>query len=579
MSMDPYGQMYDNPGALGSASSMYAQAGQPSLPMQMMGAYPGIFASMGYSSFRGRNTLLKGGSKPGLFRTAPIADDFFALGFTKSSRMAKRQAKLAAGKTPFLRRALQQRNPMQFTDLSIFSSKAYGFGESVKRSGLYSPFGGAGILANTKTGARIGKRMTGLTLNEGERAFGPGLFAFMGAGTKIDRLERKAAAGNTRAQAKLAAVDQNISTLRTLGNNYDLSDDAVRARATEIGRAQRAAAIRAAQMEQAARIAGQVNPYADPASAGRTRGSGAPNFDAEIDARDARTGRRGRVGFEGTAEERAARRAARREVIEQARRAARPALYEPPITSLPAGARFAQPYELRYAAARLASPYEQAMAAIARGEAGVRGNLMASSAAGGFTQYGLGYARGALGFGGKAGLAGRALEGAGAAETKFAKAFVEAFGDSGFTTKSGRLVEGTEDAARAFLRSTGGQRFFREVGSSGLRKLASSGATKMLAMRAAALAIPGLQVAAAVTFVYDIGRLLGTGLKAGIDLARDAGVSLRGTIDKPAFGMGYKDTEAAATSRARGVMAIQNSRLNMRSLLGSEAGMMAAHYG
>jgi hypothetical protein len=45
------------------------------------------------------------------------------------------------------------------------------------------------------------------------------------------------------------------------------------------------------------------------------------------------------------------------------------------------------------------------------------------------------------------------------------------------------------------------------------------------------------------------------------------------------FGMGYNDTEAAATSRARGVMAIQNSRLNARSMLGSEAGMMAAHFG
>jgi hypothetical protein len=45
------------------------------------------------------------------------------------------------------------------------------------------------------------------------------------------------------------------------------------------------------------------------------------------------------------------------------------------------------------------------------------------------------------------------------------------------------------------------------------------------------------------------------------------------------FGTGFKDNEVAATSRARGVMAIQNSRLNARSLLGSEASMMAAHFG
>jgi hypothetical protein len=54
---------------------------------------------------------------------------------------------------------------------------------------------------------------------------------------------------------------------------------------------------------------------------------------------------------------------------------------------------------------------------------------------------------------------------------------------------------------------------------------------------------------------------------------------MKGTINKPLFGMGYKDTEVAATSRARGVMAIQNSQLNARSALGSEASMMAAHFG
>lgn len=54
---------------------------------------------------------------------------------------------------------------------------------------------------------------------------------------------------------------------------------------------------------------------------------------------------------------------------------------------------------------------------------------------------------------------------------------------------------------------------------------------------------------------------------------------MQGTINKPLFGTGYVDNEVAASSRARGVMAIQNSRLNARSLLGSEASMMAAHFG
>lgn len=50
-----------------------------------------------------------------------------------------------------------------------------------------------------------------------------------------------------------------------------------------------------------------------------------------------------------------------------------------------------------------------------------------------------------------------------------------------------------------------------------------------------------------------------------------AGKSIQGSITKPVFGVGFKDNQIAATSRARGVMAIQNSRLSARSVLGSEA--------
>ncbi len=78
---------------------------------------------------------------------------------------------------------------------------------------------------------------------------------------------------------------------------------------------------------------------------------------------------------------------------------------------------------------------------------------------------------------------------------------------------------------------------------------------------------------------YDLGKLTGAGLKAGINLVGDAADSIQGSIQKPIFGMGFKDTQFAATSRARGVMAIQNSRMNARSAMGSEAGMMAAHFG
>jgi hypothetical protein len=81
------------------------------------------------------------------------------------------------------------------------------------------------------------------------------------------------------------------------------------------------------------------------------------------------------------------------------------------------------------------------------------------------------------------------------------------------------------------------------------------------------------------TLAYDIGKGVGNMMMGGVNFAKDAMKSMQGTINKPIFGAGFKDNEVAATSRARGVMAIQNSRLNARSMLGSEGGMMAAHFG
>lgn len=211
------------------------------------------------------------------------------------------------------------------------------------------------------------------------------------------------------------------------------------------------------------------------------------------------------------------------------------------------------------------------------GQVGVRGNLMASSLTGAFTAYGAGYARGALGFGGVAGLTGRALEGAGAAEKAFGKA-VSSFGDDGLRLAGGKLIKGADEAI-SFLRSTGGGSLFKQLGAKGTMAVARSGGAGMLATRAAAMAIPGLNLVATASLVYDLGKMGGELIKSGINLARDANRSLQGSIAKPTFGMGYKDTEAAATSRARGVMAIQNSRLNARSMLGAEGAMMAAHYG
>jgi hypothetical protein len=89
----------------------------------------------------------------------------------------------------------------------------------------------------------------------------------------------------------------------------------------------------------------------------------------------------------------------------------------------------------------------------------------------------------------------------------------------------------------------------------------------------------GASTAGWIMLAHDIalgvGRLAGAGIKTAFGAAQ----STLGSINKGVMGMGFKDNAVAATSRQRGVMAIQNSRLNARSALGSEAAMLNAHFG
>jgi hypothetical protein len=200
--------------------------------------------------------------------------------------------------------------------------------------------------------------------------------------------------------------------------------------------------------------------------------------------------------------------------------------------------------------------------AIRVGGAGARGNLYASASAGVGTTAILGYSRGILGAGGQGGLSGTALTYAQKAEQKFA-------------TKFASLGMGTEAEGIAKLRSTFGKNFIREMG--GIGQASKFGG--LLGQRAIFAALPVFNAVTTISLLYELGKLGGMAIKGAVNLTKDAGKSLQGTIAKPLFGMGYKDTEAAATSLARGVMAIQNSQLNARSALGSEAGMLAAHFG
>lgn len=93
-----------------------------------------------------------------------------------------------------------------------------------------------------------------------------------------------------------------------------------------------------------------------------------------------------------------------------------------------------------------------------------------------------------------------------------------------------------------------------------LGKIASSGAIST-----------GLKAANVVGWVmlaHDLAQVGGKLIGRSINFAVDAAKSVQGDINKPIMGMGFRDNTVAATSRQRGVMAIQNSRLNMRSYLG-----------
>ena len=121
---------------------------------------------------------------------------------------------------------------------------------------------------------------------------------------------------------------------------------------------------------------------------------------------------------------------------------------------------------------------------------------------------------------------------------------------------------------------------------SAVKIAAQKGGLKIGAKLGAAAAVNAIpvagQIASAVLLAdlaMDVGKLGVEVFKSGVDFAKDAAISYRGSINKGVMGMGYRDNTVAATSRARGVQAIQNSRLNARSVLGSEAGAMAAHFG
>lgn len=203
-------------------------------------------------------------------------------------------------------------------------------------------------------------------------------------------------------------------------------------------------------------------------------------------------------------------------------------------------------------------------------------DLTLGSARGTISQYVGGYARGAK-FGALSSAdADVLLKGGSKAFVRGAESAAARLSAHGLENVGGRLVgkAGTSMAGKIGARA-------------GMSALAEAGATRAgaklavtLGSRAALGAIPVAgQIAMAAWMAYDVAQMGISAMTGAADFVKDAGKSMKGSIDKPVMGMGYQDTTVAATSRARGVQAIANSRLNARSVLGSEGAMLASHFG
>lgn len=109
-----------------------------------------------------------------------------------------------------------------------------------------------------------------------------------------------------------------------------------------------------------------------------------------------------------------------------------------------------------------------------------------------------------------------------------------------------------------------------------------AGRAAQYSAKAARFALPLARAAGPIGSILLARDLAVMGGRVVSELGRTAiegAQSVKGSIDKPIMGMGYRDNMVAATSRQRGVQAIANSRLNMRSVLGSEASAIHAVWG
>lgn len=201
------------------------------LAMRMVENLPGITAGLGFQAGRGARTIMAGGGfmddairfgidkkaqRYGAFRSGAMSLDPNDLKSGRQFLGRNRGTRLAAEaqKTPifFGARAntatLRPRALRRSSSLSVFSgdNRTYTYAQGVRGGLSKARFGPLGKLAEASgTGPN-------------EALLGPGLFAGITAGRRMDLLERRAYAGNQRAMSRLASSDIGISRMAGMNN-------------------------------------------------------------------------------------------------------------------------------------------------------------------------------------------------------------------------------------------------------------------------------------------------------------------------------------------------------------------------
>ena len=175
---------------------MNPQANEP-LAMRMMGAAPGITASLGMSSRRGANTLMRGGYFDDASRRAtrrasyqvfqngdltptPATRKSFLFGNKRfaDDAAARGSGKMAFAKTSRVNNAFYRpRNLSRFHSLSVFGA--------AEGSSLYTYAQGHRLFSKTEKFG-MGALRNAAGVGAGEAALGPGLFAAVSAGRRMD---------------------------------------------------------------------------------------------------------------------------------------------------------------------------------------------------------------------------------------------------------------------------------------------------------------------------------------------------------------------------------------------------------